>query len=111
MAEAQWDPSHPIHKFIEAYEEVAATFHREDEENDNDESVRKWISGEIPDTLGKYICDYGPATPRAGRVLRAAKRRRRRRSTPKTESVFTEHVADRMRREGTYPPKRTLIWI
>ena len=63
MAEARWDPSHPIHKFIEAYEEVAATFHREDEENDNDESVRKWISGEIPDTLGKYISDYGPGKP------------------------------------------------
>ena len=116
LAEAQWDPSHPVHKFVEAYEEVAATFRRQDEENDNDEDVRKWISGEVPDARGKYISDYAPAIPRADRLLKAAKRqarRRRRRSTPEAESIWGPPMtADRMRREGTYPPKkRSLIWV
>jgi len=113
LAEAQWDPAHPVHKFVEAYEEVAATFRRQDEKNDNDEDVRKWISGTVPDARGKYISDYGPATPRADRLLQAAKRQaRRRRSSPKAESIWGPPMpADRMRREGTYPPKRTLIWL
>ena len=116
LAEAQHDPSHPVHKFVEAYEEVAATFRREDEKNDNDDRVRKWISGEVPDARGKYISDYAPAIPRADRLLKAAKRqarRRRRRSTPEAESIWGPPMtADRMRREGTYPPKkRTLIWL
>ena len=114
LTEAQHDPAHPVHKFVEAYEEVAATFRRQDEENDNDEDVRKWISGEVPDARGKYISDYAPAIPRADRLLKAAKRQaRRRRSTPKAESIWGPPMtADRMRREGTYPPrKRNLIWL
>ena len=116
LAEAQHDPAHPVHKFVEAYEEVAATFCRQDEENDNDEDVRRWISGTVPDARGKYISDYAPAIPRADRLLKAAKRqarRRRRRSTPEAESIWGPSMtADRMRREGTYPPKkRSLIWV
>ena len=53
IADAQRDPAHPIHKFVQAYDEVAAAFHGE--HNDDDEEVRYWISGEVPDAYGKYI--------------------------------------------------------
>ena len=56
IAVAQRDPSHPIHKFVQAYDEVAAAFHGEDD--DDDEEVRYWISGEVPDAYGKYIWEY-----------------------------------------------------
>ena len=56
IADAQRDPAHPIHKFVQAYDEVAAAFHGE--HNDDDEEVRYWISGEVPDAYGKYIWEY-----------------------------------------------------
>ncbi len=65
IAEAQRDPSHPIHKFVQAYDEVAAVFHGKDKENDEDDEVRYWISGEVPDAYGKYIWEYAPAYPRS----------------------------------------------
>ena len=68
ITEAQRDPSHAIHKFVQAYDEVAATFHREDQENDNDDEVRYWISGEVVDAYGKYIWEYAPANPKGIRT-------------------------------------------
>ncbi len=106
IAEAQRDPAHPIHKFVQAYDEVAAAFHGED--NDDDEDVRYWISGEVPDAYGKYIWEYAPAHPRS---IRRRLRPRRRRSTPKAESVWMKRPADKMREAGIPPPKRTLMWI
>ena len=106
IAEAQRDPAHPIHKFVQAYDEVAAAFHGED--NDDDEEVRYWISGEVPDAYGKYIWEYAPANPRS---VRRRLRPRRRRSTPKAESVWMKRPADKMREAGIPRPKRTLMWI
>ena len=107
IADAQQDPAHPIHKFVQAYDEVAAAFHGED--NDDDEEVRYWISGEVPDAYGKYIWEYAPAYPRS--VRRRLRPRRRRRSTPKAESIWMKRPTDRMREAGVPPPKRTLIWV
>ncbi len=112
IAEAQRDPAHPIHKFVQAYDEVAAVFHGED--NDDDEDVRYWISGEVPDAYGKYIWEYAPAYPRS--IRRRLRPRRRRRSrepgtTPKAESIWMKRPSDKMREAGIPPPKRTLIWI
>ena len=112
IAEAQRDPAHPIHKFVQAYDEVAAVFHGED--NDDDEEVRYWISGEVPDAYGKYIWEYAPAYPKS--IRRRLRPRRRRRSrepgtTPKAESIWMKRPSDRMREEGIPKPKRTLIWV
>ena len=107
IAEAQRDPAHPIHKFVQAYDEVAAAFHGDD--NDDDEEVRYWISGEVPDAYGKYIWEYAPAHPRS--IRRRLRPRRRRRSTPKAESVWMKRPTDKMREAGVPPPKRTLIWV
>ncbi len=112
IAEAQRDPAHPIHKFVQAYDEVAAVFHGED--NDDDEEVRYWISGEVPDAYGKYIWEYAPAYPRS--IRRRLRPRRRRRSrepgtTPKAESIWMKRPSDKMREAGVPPPKRTLIWV
>ena len=112
IAEAQRDPAHPIHKFVQAYDEVAAAFHGED--NDDDEEVRYWISGEVPDAYGKYIWEYAPAYPRS--IRRRLRPRRRRRSrepgtTPKAESIWMKRPSDKMREEGIPKPKRTLIWV
>ncbi len=109
IAEAQQDPAHPIHKFVQAYDEVAAAFHGKDKENDDDEEVRYWISGEVPDAYGKYIWEYAPAYPRS--IRRRLRPRRRRRSTPKAESVWMKRPTDKMREAGVPPPKRTLIWV
>ena len=109
LAEAQHDPSHPVHKFVEAYDEVAATFRRQDGENDNNEDVRSWISGEVRDDYGKYIWEYAPADPRAHEILRP--KRRRRRSTPKAESVWVPMPVDERREQGIPPPKRSLMWV
>ena len=109
IAEAQRDPAHPIHKFVQAYDEVAAAFQAEDKQNDEDEEVRYWISGEVPDAYGKYIWEYAPANPRA--VLRRLRPRRRRRSTPKADSVWMKRLTDKMREAGIPKPKRTLMWI
>ena len=109
ITEAQQDPAHPIHKFVQAYDEVAAAFHGEDKENDDDEEVRYWISGEVPDAYGKYIWEYAPAHPRSAR--RRLRPKRRRRSTPKGESIWMKRPTDRMREAGIPPPKRTLMWI
>ena len=113
ITEAQRDPSHAIHKFVQAYDEVAATFHREDQENDNDDEVRYWISGEVVDAYGKYIWEYAPAYPRSiRRKLRPRRRRSREPGTaPKAESVWMKRPSDKMREEGIPPPKRTLMWI
>ena len=92
IADAQRDPSHSIHKFVQAYDEVAAAFHGDDNE------VRYWISGEVPDSYGKYIWEYAPAYPRS--IRRRLRPRRRRRSTPKAESVWMKRPTDKMREAG-----------
>ena len=115
IAEAQQDPSHPIQKFVQAYDEVAAAFHGKDKENDEDEEVRYWISGEVPDAYGKYIWEYAPAYPRSIRRRLRPKRRRRSRepgTTPKAESVWMKRPTDKMREAqpvqslGLTPPRR-----
>ena len=114
ITEAQRDPSHPIHKFVQAYDEVAAIFHGEDKKNDDDEEVRYWISGEVVDAYGKYIWEYAPAYPRSVRRKLRPKRRRRSRepgTAPKAESIWMKRPSDKMREEGIKPPKRTLMWI
>ncbi len=113
IAEAHRDPAHPIHRFVQAYDEVAAAFHGEDKENDDDEEVRYWISGEVPDAYGKYIWEYAPAHPRS--IRRRLRPRRRRSRSPgtasKAESVWMKRPTDKMREAGVPPPKRTLIWV
>ena len=114
ITEAQRDPSHPIHKFVQAYDEVAAAFHGEDKKNDDDEEVRYWISGEVVDAYGKYIWEYAPAYPRSIRRKLRPKRRRRSRepgTAPKAESIWMKRPSDKMREAGIKPPKRTLMWI
>ncbi len=113
ITEAQRDPAHPIHKFVQAYDKVAAAFHGEDKKNDNDEEVRYWISGEVPDAYGKYIWEYAPAYPRSiRRKLRPKRRRSRSPGTAvKGESVWMKRPSDKMREEGIPKPKRTLIWV
>ena len=108
IAEAQRDLSHPIHKFVQAYDEVAAAFHGKDKDNDNDDEVRYWISGEVRDAYGKYIWEYAPAHPKS---IRRRLRPKRRRSTPKGESVWVKSEIDKRREAGIPPPKRTLIWV
>ena len=109
IAEAQRDPSHPVHKFVQAYDEVAAAFHGKDKENDDDEEVRYWISGEVPDAYGKYIWEYAPAYPRS--IRRRLRHRRRRRSTPKAESVWMMRPTDKMREAGIPRPNRFKVWV
>ena len=114
ITEAQRDPSHPIHKFVQAYDEVAAAFHGKDKKNDDDEEVRYWISGEVVDAYGKYIWEYAPAYPRSIRRKLRPKRRRRSRepgTAPKAESIWMKRPSDKMREAGIKPPKRTLMWI
>ncbi len=103
IAEAQRDPAHPIHKFIQAYDEVAAVFHGKDKENDEDDEVRYWISGEVPDAYGKYIWEYAPAYPRSIRRKLRPKRRRSREpgTTPKAESM--DEAALRQDARGRHP--------
>ena len=111
IADAQRDPVHPIHKFVQAYDEVAAAFHGED--NDDDEEVRYWISGEVPDAYGKYIWEYAPAHPRSTR-RRLRPRRRRSRSpgtAAKAESVWMKRPTDKMREAGIPRPNRFKIWV
>ena len=113
IAEAQHDPAHPIHKFVQAYDEVAAAFHREDKRNDDDEEVRYWISGEVPDAYGKYIWEYAPANPRSIRRKLRPKRRRSREpgTTPKAESVWMPRPSDKMREAGIPRPNRFKVWV
>ena len=113
IAEAQRDPAHPIHKFVQAYDEVAAAFHGEDKENDDDEEVRYWISGEVPDSYGKYIWEYAPAHPRSIRRRLRPKRRRSREpgTTPKDESIWIKRPTDRMREAGIPRPNRFKVWV
>ncbi len=113
IAEAQRDPAHPIHKFVQAYDEVAAAFHGEDKENDEDDEVRYWISGEVPDAYGKYIWEYAPAYPRSIRRKLRPRRRRSREpgTTPKAESVWMKRPFDKMREAGIPRPSRFKIWV
>ncbi len=113
IAEAQRDPSHPIHKFVQAYDEVAAVFHGKDKENDEDDEVRYWISGEVPDAYGKYIWEYAPAYPRSIRRKLRPRRRRSREpgTTPKAESVWMKRPFDKMREAGIPRPSRFKIWV
>ncbi len=113
IAEAQRDPSHPIHKFVQAYDEVAAAFHGEDKENDEDDEVRYWISGEVPDAYGKYIWEYAPAYPRSIRRKLRPRRRRSREpgTTPKAESIWMKRPFDKMREAGIPRPSRFKIWV
>ena len=113
ITEAQRDPAHPIHKFVQAYDEVAAAFHREDKENDDDEELRYWISGEVPDSYGKYIWEYAPAYPRSIRK-RLRPRRGRSRSpgtAAKGESIWVKRPTDRMREAGIPRPNRFKVWV
>ena len=113
ITEAQHDPVHPIHKFVQAYDEVAAAFHGEDKENDDDEEVRYWISGEVPDSYGKYIWEYAPAHPRSIRKKLRPRRRRSREpgTTPKGESIWVKRPTDRMREAGIPRPNRFKVWV
>ena len=113
IAEAQRDPSHPVHKFVQVYDEVAAAFHGKDKENDDDEEVRYWISGEVPDAYGKYIWEYAPAYPRSIRRKLRPKRRRSREpgTTPKAESVWMKRPTDKMREAGIPRPNRFKVWV
>ncbi len=109
IADAQWDPAHPIHKFVQAYDEVAAAFQGEDNED-----VHYWISGEVPDSYGKYIWQYAPAHPRS--IRRRLRPRRGRRSREpgtmeKGESVWMPRPADKLREAGVPRPNRFKIWI
>ena len=109
IADAQRDPAHPIHKLVQAYDEVAAAFHGED-----DLDVRAWISGEVPDSYGKYIWQYAPAHPRS---IRRRPRPRRGRSSrepgtmEKGESIWIPRPTDRMREAGIPRPNRFKIWV
>ena len=109
IAVAQQDPAHPIHKFVQAFDEVAAAFHGKDKENDDDEEVRYWISGEVPDAYGKYIWEYAPAYPRS--IRRRLRPKRRRRSTPKAESVWMKRPTDKLREAGIPRPNRFKVWV
>ncbi len=113
IAEAQRDPAHPIHKFVQAYDEVAAVFHGKDKENDEDDEVRYWISGEVPDAYGKYIWEYAPAYPRSIRRKLRPKRSRSREpgTTPKAESIWMKRPFDKMREAGIPRPSRFKIWV
>ena len=113
IAEAQHDPAHPIHKFVQAFDEVAAAFHGKDKENDDDEEVRYWISGEVPDAYGKYIWEYAPAYPRSIRRRLRPKRRRSREpgTTPKAESVWMKRPTDKLREAGIPRPNRFKVWV
>ena len=113
IAEAQRDPSHPVHKFVQAFDEVAAAFHGKDKENDDDEEVRYWISGEVPDAYGKYIWEYAPAYPRSIRRRLRPKRRRSREpgTTPKAESVWMKRPTDKLREAGIPRPNRFKVWV
>ena len=113
IAEAQRDPAHPVHKFVQAYDEVAAAFHGKDKENDDDEEVRYWISGEVPDAYGKYIWEYAPAYPRSIRRRLRPKRRRSREpgTTPKAESVWMKRPTDKLREAGIPRPNRFKVWV
>ncbi len=109
IADAQRDPAHPIHKFVQAYDEVAAAFHGED-----DHDVRAWISGEVPDSYGKYIWQYAPAHPRS--IRRRPRPRRGRRSREpgtmaKGESIWIPRPTDRMQEAGIPRPNRFEIWV
>ena len=88
---------------------MAAAFHGKDKENDDDEEVRYWISGEVPDAYGKYIWEYAPAYPRS--IRRRLRPRRRRRSTPKAESVWMKRPTDKMREAGIPRPNRFKVWV
>ena len=113
ITEAQRDPAHPVHKFVQAYDEVAAAFHGEDKENDDDEEVRYWISGEVPDAYGKYIWEYAPAHPRS--IRKKLRPRRRRPRSPGTaakgESIWVKRPTDRMREAGIPRPNRFKVWV
>ena len=113
IAEAQHDPAHPVHKFVQAYDEVAAAFHGKDKENDDDEEVRYWISGEVPDAYGKYIWEYAPAYPKSIRKRLRPRRRRSREpgTTPKGESIWVKRPTDRMREAGIPRPNRFKVWV
>ena len=109
IADAQRDPAHPVHKFVQAYDEVAAAFHGED-----DHDVRAWISDEVPDSYGKYIWQYAPAHPRS--IRRRPRPRRGRRSREhgtmaKGESIWIPRPTDRMQEAGIPRPNRFKIWV
>ncbi len=109
IADAQRDLAHPIHKFVQAYDEVAAAFHGEEEED-----VRYWISGEVPDLYGKYIWEYAPAYPRSLRKRLRSRRGRRSPSpetTPKGESIWIPRPTDKLRQAGVPRPNRFKIWV
>ena len=110
IAEAQRDPSHPIHKFVQAYDEVAAVFHGEDNENDDDDEVRYWISGEVPRcvrqvhlgvrpgiSLGRSEDDSAPGAAAPDELG----------TTPKAESVWMKRPTDKLREAGV-PPTQTV---
>ncbi len=109
IARAQRDPAHPIHKWVQAYDEVAATFQGEDTDD-----VHAWISGEVPDSYGKYIWQYGPAPPRSLRRRPRPRRGRRSRNpgtVAKSESIWLPRPSDKLRQAGAARPNRFKIWV
>ena len=110
IAESMWRSEHPIHNFIQAYDELVVAFLKEGDDDEDEEYAKRWIAGLEPDRYGKLIYQYCPYSPTP--VRKPSRPRRQSRPTPATESIRQEMTADRMRREGKLPPpKRTLLWV
>ena len=110
IAESMWQSEHPIHNFIQAYDELVAAFLKEGDDDEDEEHAKRWISGLVQDRYGKYIFQYCPYSPTP--IREQSRPRRQSRPTPATESIRQEMTADRLRREGKLPPpKRTLLWV
>ncbi len=110
IAESMWQSEHPIHNFIQAYDELVVAFLKEGDDDEDEEYAKRWIAGLEPDRYGKLIYQYCPYSPTP--VRKPSRPRRQRRPTPATESIRQEMTADRLRREGKLPPpKRTLLWV
>ena len=110
IAESMWRSEHPIHNFIQAYDELVIAFLKEGDDDEDEEYAKRWIAGLEPDRYGKLIYQYCPYSPTP--VRKPSRPRRQRRPTPATESIRQEMTADRLRREGKLPPpKRTLLWV
>ncbi len=110
IARSMWQSEHPIHNFIQAYDELVVAFLKEGDDDEDEEYAKRWIAGLEPDRYGKLIYQYCPYSPTP--IRKPSRPRRQSRPTPATESIRQEMTADRMRREGKLPPpKRTLLWV
>ncbi len=110
IARSMWQSEHPIHNFIQAYDELVVAFLKEGDDDQDEEYAKRWIAGLEPDRYGKLIYQYCPYSPTP--IRKPSRPRRQSRPTPATESIRQEMTADRLRREGKLPPpKRTLLWV